>query len=156
MFRIKPGATVYDINGKRIGTLAPAVRRNVDGVKRLVPQQIRINKNEEHRLRFPGKKTQPFEMAVGMKLTNGQHVSGLVKRFDIPAPDRPKQSPPKKLRVPKGDTIPFAITGGGPFQPPSLFVPGTKTPLKFKDPNKNPPRGFVVHIKRVMTTFRAL
>lgn len=142
-FPFKLGAGVYDVNGKRLGILAPAVRLNVGGVKKLVQQQITINKNEEHRLRRPGKAREPFEMAVGVKLTNGQRVSGLVRRYDIPVNDRPKQAPPKKLRAPGGATVPFYITGGAPFAPPDLRDRVTNKPLKFKDPNKNPPRGFV-------------
>jgi len=147
MFPVKTGAVVYDAQGKRLGRLAPTVRLKVDKVKRQVPQQVRINKNEEHRLKLLGRKAEKFEMAVGVKLTTGRHVSGLIRRADIPRSDRPKQSPPKRLRAPKGDTIPFAITGGGPFPPPRLVGTdpdtGKRVPLKFKDSNKNPPRGFV-------------
>lgn len=140
-FPIKPGAEVYDARGKRLGQLAPAVRLEVDGIKRLVPQQIRINKNEGRRLKLKGGKKM-VEMAVGVKLTNGLHVSGLVKREDIPAPHRPKQATPRRLRAPGRETIPYYITGGAPFSPPRLFGYDKKpVPLKFQEPNVYPPRG---------------
>lgn len=140
-FPIKPGAEVFDARGKRLGRLTPAVRLEVDGIKRLVPQQIRINKNEGRLLKLKGG-GESVEMAVGVQLTNGLHVSGLVKRADIPRPDRPKQAPPKRLRAPGRDTIPFYITGGAPFSPPRLFGDDKKrVPLKFQEPNVYPPRG---------------
>jgi hypothetical protein len=146
-FPIKPNAVVYDAYGKRLGRLSRNVRLNVDHVKRLVPQQIKINKNEQHSMRLPRGKREKFEMAVGVQLMNGQRVSGLVRREDIPRADRPKQARPGRLRAPGRETIPYAITGGDLRLPvPTRFAVDSRTnkrvPLKFQDPREKRPRGF--------------
>lgn len=145
-FPIKPRAVVYDAFGKQLGRLSPTVRLEVNKVKQKVPQQIKINKNESRRLKLPSGKKIMVETAVGVQLMNGMHVSGLVKRTDIPRSDRPKQARPKRLPAPGRETIQFEITGGDArLPPPKLYgidSKGKRVPLKFQDPKKNTPRGF--------------
>jgi hypothetical protein len=148
-FPIKPdknkrGPIVKDALGQTIGRLALTMPAEVrPGVKRQVPQQISINKNEGQMLRVRGRLVK-YEMSPGLLLTNGQHVSGLVPRTAIshpPLPERPKRSP-----AAKEPTIAIPITGGNPLAfPPKLMgsdSQGRPVPLKFRDPKSATPRGY--------------
>ncbi|MBV9924152.1 MAG: hypothetical protein JOZ96_03860 [Acidobacteria bacterium] len=134
-FPVRRGATVYDALGNRIGGLASTTRMKVQGRVRDVPQQISINKNEGQMLKLGGGHARKFEMALGVKLTNGKSASGLVRRTDILAGHRPSPYRPKRAPAPGGATAPFYIEGGASARALGLVGKDPRTgrlvPLKF-------------------------
>lgn len=134
-FPVRRGVTVYDALGNRIGRLAPTTRMKVQGRVRDVPQQIQINKNEGQMLKLGGGHARKFEMALGVKLTNGKSASGLVRRTDILAGHHPSPYRPKRAPAPGGPTVPHYIEGDASAGALGLVGRNPRTgrlvPLKF-------------------------